>query len=108
MNGNMEEIIQRIIELEHNAQEQLKLAEEEAERIHRAGLEECRQMEAHIMEMAENKIRQLQEKNAREKEDRLIRIYKDTALKMRMMEESAEQNRKYWEDEIFNRIIRGE
>lgn len=108
MNGNMEEIIQRIIELEHNAQEQLKLAEEEAERIHRAGLEECRQMEAHIMEMAENKIRQLREKNAREKEDRLIRIYKDTALKMRMMEESAEQNRKYWEDEIFNRIIRGE
>jgi len=108
MEDNMEEIIQRIIELEHNAQNQLKQGDEEAERIHRDGLEECRKMEANIMEMAENKIRQLRTKGTRDKEDRIIKIYEDTAMKMRLMEESAEQNRKNWEDEIFNRIIRGE
>ena len=65
-------------------------------------------MEARIMEMAENKIKQIQAKGNREKEDRIIRIYEDTALKMRLMEENAEQNRQNWEDEIFDRIIRGE
>jgi len=103
----MEDIVKRIIELEHNAQDQIRLGEEEAERIRQSGLEECRGMEANIMEMAENKIKQLQSKGTREKEDRIIRIYEDTALKMRLMEENAEQNRQKWEDEIFDRIVRG-
>jgi hypothetical protein len=65
-------------------------------------------MEAQILEMAENKIKQIQSKSIRDKEDRIIRIYEDTAIKMRLMEENAEQNQQQWEDEIFNRIIRGE
>jgi len=108
MDGHMEDIVRRIIELEHNAQDQLSLAEAEAEKILESAREECRMMEAHIMEMAENKIRQLQTKGTREKEDRIIRIYEDTALNMRLMEENAELNQQKWEDEIFNRIIRGE
>ncbi|HOQ74972.1 MAG TPA: hypothetical protein PK369_00210 [Thermoclostridium sp.] len=108
MNGNMKDIVKRIIELEHNAQNQIRLGEDEAEKIRQSGQEECRQMEARIMEMAENKIKQIQAKGNREKEDRIIRIYEDTALKMRLMEENAEQNRQNWEDEIFDRIIRGE
>lgn len=107
MSNHMEDIVKRIIELEHNAQDQIRLGEEEAERIRQSGLEECRGMEANIMEMAENKIKQLQSKGTREKEDRIIRIYEDTALKMRLMEENAEQNRQKWEDEIFDRIVRG-
>lgn len=108
MSGHMEDIVRRIIELEHNAQNQLSLAEIEAEKILESGREECRMMEAHIMEMAEGKIKQLQAKGTKEKEDRIIRIYEDTALNMRLMEENAEMNQKKWEDEIFNRIIRGE
>lgn len=108
MEGNMEDIVKRIIELEHSAQSQIGLAEAEAEKIRQSGLEECRIMEERIMEMAENKIKQLQAKGTREKEDRIIRIYEDTALSMRLMEENAEQNQQKWEDEIFNRIIRGE
>jgi hypothetical protein len=65
-------------------------------------------MEAQILEMAEIKIKQIQSKSIRDKEDRIIRIYEDTAIKMRLMEENAEQNQQQWEDEIFNRIIRGE
>ncbi|MDI9513805.1 MAG: hypothetical protein QM224_01805 [Bacillota bacterium] len=65
-------------------------------------------MEAQILEMAEIKIKQIQSKSIRDKEDRIIRIYEDTALKMRLMEENAEQNQQQWEDEIFSRIIRGE
>jgi vacuolar-type H+-ATPase subunit H len=108
MNGAMEDIIKRIIDLEHNAQNQISLGETEAEKILKSGLEECRMMEAQILEMAENKIKQIQSKSIRDKEDRIIRIYEDTAIKMRLMEENAEQNQQQWEDEIFNRIIRGE
>ena len=64
-------------------------------------------MEAQILEMAENKIKQIQSKSIRDKEDRIIRIYEDTAIKMRLMEEKR-GNQHQWEDEIFNRIIRGE
>lgn len=108
MNGTMEDIIKRIIDLEHNAQNQISLGETEAEKILQSGLEECRMMEAQILEMAENRIKQIQSKSIRDKEDRIIRIYEDTAIKMRLMEENAEQNQQQWEDEIFNRIIRGE
>lgn len=108
MNGSMENIVKRIIELEHSARNQIRLGEDEAQGIGQSALEECRKMEASIMEMAENKIQQIQAKGNRDKEDRIIRIYEDTALKMRLMEENAEQNQKKWEDEIFHRIIRGE
>ncbi|MDI9513804.1 MAG: hypothetical protein QM224_01800 [Bacillota bacterium] len=40
MNGAMEDIIKRIIDLEHNAQNQISLGETEAEKILQSGLEE--------------------------------------------------------------------
>lgn len=104
----MENIIKKIIELEHNAQDLVEEGSAEAERIRQSGVEECRTMEIHIMEMAESKIKKLEKKSEKDTEDRVIRIYEDTALKMRLMEENAEQNGKKWEDEIFYRITRGE
>ena len=104
----MENIIKKVIELEHNAQDLVAQGLVEAESIRDSGVEECKMMEAHIMEMAENKIKKLEKKSERDMEDRVIRIYEDTALKMRLMEENAEMNQKKWEDEIFDRITRGE
>ena len=104
----MENIIKKVIELEHSAQDLVAQGVVEAEKIKDSGVEECRIMEANIMEMAENKIKKLVKKSEKDMEDRVIRIYEDTALKMRLMEENAEQNQKEWEDAIFVRITRGE
>jgi hypothetical protein len=104
----MENIVKKIIELEHNAQSLVSEGHAEADRIREAGEQECSRMEAGIMEMAEKKIKQLENKNRRETDDRVIRIYEDTAMKMRFMEETAEMNRRIWEKEIFDRIIRSE
>jgi hypothetical protein len=102
----MENTIRRVIEIEHDAQSVVAEGQKERERIREAALAECKLMEANIMEMAENKIAKLESGNIREAEDRIIRICEDTALKMRMMEEVAEENQKQWEDEIFNSIVR--
>ena len=39
-----------------------------------SGLEECRMMEAQILEMAEIKIKQIQSKSIRDKEDRITHL----------------------------------
>lgn len=103
----MEKIIMKIIDLEHEAQNLVAEGLSVTQKIKESTLEECNQMETHILEMAENKMKQLHKKSAKETEDRIIRIYEDTALKMRLMEENAEENQKKWEEEIFNRVIRG-
>ncbi|MCX7773237.1 MAG: hypothetical protein N2376_09025, partial [Clostridia bacterium] len=101
----MEEVIKKSIEIEHDAQNLVAegLAKKEDIRIQTE--DELRDMEANILEMAEHKIEQLRARSRKEADDRVIRIYEDTALKMRLMEESAEEHQTNWEDQIFNRII---
>lgn len=101
----MENIIRRIIELEHQAQKMVDEAREEEQRILRAGQTEDQTAAGRIRERADNKINQLKGKSQYDSDDRVIRIYEDTAMKMRLMEENAEENQAGWEDEIFNRII---
>ena len=67
--------------------------------------QELQVMDANILEMSEHKIEQLKNKSRKEADDKLIRIYEDTALKIRLMEESAEEHQEIWENEIFNRIV---
>ena len=55
--------------------------------------------------MSDTKVGQLKSRTKYESDDRIIRICQDTAMKMRMMEEHAEQDQTRWEEEIFNRII---
>lgn len=101
----LENTIKRIIEIENDAHALVDEGRREKEKIGQEALSQCRSMEDHILEMAENKIRKLEAVNLREAEDKIIRIYEDTALKMRLMEENAEENQKRWEDEIFNLVI---
>ncbi len=63
-----------------------------------------REIAGRIREMCDTKIAQLKGRSQYEADDRIIRIYEDTAMKMRLMEELAEQEQAGWEDEIFGRI----
>lgn len=101
----MEATIKRIIEIEQSAQNVVQEGIEEKERIRQAMLDESQQLEAQIGELADNKIAKLLASNTRDTHDRVIRIYEDTALKMRLMEENAEENQKKWEDQIFESIV---
>jgi hypothetical protein len=101
----MEDVIQRIISLEETAREIIAGALEEERAILAEGEAEVLAMAAHIQEMSDAKVGQLKGRTKYESDDRIIRICQDTAMKMRMMEEHAEQDQACWEEEMFNRII---
>ncbi len=101
----MEAVIQRIIELEEQARQIVASGQEEERRILEKGEAEIREMAAHIRDMSETKIGQLKGRTQYESDDRIIRIYQDTAMKMRLMEEQAEQDQAGWEEEVFTRIV---
>jgi len=100
----MEELIQRIIDLEARATAIMIEAEEEKKQIFEQCHLEIPDMAKHIREMSDNKISQLKGRTQYESDDRIIRIYGDTAMKMRLMEEQAEREQEFWEQDIYNRI----
>ena len=101
----MESVIQRIISLEEKAKEIIAEAMEEERLIMAKGEAEVGAMAAHIQEMSDAKVGQLKGRTQYESDDRIIRIYQDTAMRMRMMEEQAEVDQARWEEEIFSRIV---
>jgi vacuolar-type H+-ATPase subunit H len=102
--GDMEAIIGRIIGLEEQATRIVAEARQEEQEILAEGEAEVREIAGRIREMCDTKIAQLKGRSQYEADDRIIRIYEDTAMKMRLMEELAEQEQAGWEDEIFGRI----
>ena len=101
----MESVIQRIISLEEKAKEIIAEAMEEERLIMAKGEAEVGAMAAHIQEMSDAKVGQLKGRTQYESDDRIIRIYQDTAVRMRLMEEKAELDQARWEEEIFSRIV---
>lgn len=101
----MESVIQRIIDLEEKAKEIIAGAMEEERLIMAKGEDEVSAMAAHIQEMSDAKVGQLKGRTQYESDDRIIRIYQDTAMRMRLMEEQAELDQARWEEEIFSRIV---
>lgn len=101
----MESVIQRIIDLEEKAKEIIAAAMEEERLIVAKGEAEVCAMAAHIQEMSDAKVSQLKGRTQYESDDRIIRIYQDTAMRMRLMEEQAELDQVRWEEEIFSRIV---
>ncbi len=101
----MEAVIQRIISLEEQAKAIVAEAREEEKLILAKGSEEVRAIAGRVQEMADTKIGQLKGRTQYESDDRIIRIYQDTAMKMRLMEEEAELEQTRWEQEIFDRIV---
>ena len=100
----MEAIIGRIIGLEEQAARIVAEAREEERQILAQGEEEIKIISERIREMCETKIAQLKGRTQYESDDRIIRIYEDTAMKMRLMEEVAEQEQAGWEEDLFRRI----
>ncbi len=101
----MEDVVKKIIEIEHEAQSLVAEGVAEREKLQMDTRDEMRAMETNIVEMSVHKIDQLRSKSRKEADDKIIRIYEDTALKMRLMEENAEENQGLWENQIFDRIL---
>ena len=101
----MEEVVKKIIEIEHKAQDMVSEGLAEKDTIQRNTLEELRIMESNILEMAEHKVEQLKLKSRKEADDKIVKIKEKTSTKLHLMEGNAVKNQKEWEDQIFSRII---
>lgn len=101
----MEDVIKKIIEIEHEAQSLVAegLAQEEKIQIDTQG--EIKTMETNILEMSENKMGQLKARNRKEADEKLAQIHEHTTRKLEQMGEVIAKNQDLWENQIFNRIV---
>jgi len=101
----MEEAIKKIIEIENGAQSLISEGYAKAEKIYMDSLEELKNMEANIGEMANFKIDELREKSRAEADEKLKKINESQERKIHILEDYVENYRETWEDQIFNRIL---
>ena len=101
----MEEVIRKIIEIEHEAQNLVAQGYAQREKIRLSTHEELKSMEKNIQDMADQKIIQLKQASRRETDEKLRKIKENTENKIRILEEYVEKNRDSWENQIFSRII---
>ncbi len=101
----METLIKRVISLEEQANALVAEASAVEQLVQKQGEAELQELQAQINEMRDAKIAEIKNKSQYEMDDRIIRIYEDTAMKMRLLEEQAESDQAGWEEDIFHRII---
>jgi len=101
----MEEIIKRIIEIEHEAQSIMKDGNEQAEKIRMDTIEKLKDLENNITEMSNQKIEQLKNEIRSEADEKIRRINENIDKRIQAMEVYVGNNRETWENQIFNRIL---
>jgi len=101
----MEEIIKRIIDIEHEAQNILAGGYKQVEIIRKHTDEKLKSLEESITEMSNHKIEELRQKVRSEADEKIKSINEGTDKRMKALETYVENNRETWEDQIFNRIL---
>lgn len=101
----MEKVIEKIIDIEHEAQGLVAEGYAQAEQIRICTLEDLKDMDARISKMSEKKINQLYKDNRKDADNRIASINEQKAMKMRLLEETVLKNRDMWENQIYNRIL---
>lgn len=103
----MEKIIPEIIEIEDKAKKLVEDAHNEEDAIFKAMEEEIVKMKARINEMTESKIKQISERNHKEAQEKINRIWTDTAKKLLCLEEWNQANTDKWIETVFSNVIGG-
>ncbi|NLU53492.1 MAG: hypothetical protein GXX10_11610 [Clostridiaceae bacterium] len=101
----MEELLKKIIEIEHQAQSLVAEGIAEKENMYKATRNEIENLKSNILEMSEHKIEELRLRNERDAEEKINQINESRTQKLKMLEETYNKNREQWENQIFTRII---
>ncbi len=101
----MEEIFQRIIEIENRAKEVYEDAKQEEKRKKEAFFVEMKKKESEIQLMAEEKIKQLAMRSKEETKEKIDRMDRFIEEKLSHLEVVFDTNRNEWEDTIFRKVI---
>jgi len=101
----MEELLKKIIEIEHQAQSLVAEGIAEKENMYKATRNEIENLKSNILEMSEHKIEELRLRSERDAEEKINQINESRTQKLKMLEETYNKNREQWENQIFTRII---
>ena len=101
----MEEVIKKIIEIEHEAQNILEGGYRQVEKIRMNTLNKLKELENNITEMTNHKIEELRQRIRSEADEKIQNIKETTEKRIQAMEVYVKNNRETWENQIFNRIL---
>ena len=101
----MESVINRIIEIDKQAEERLSSAEIRQKKIFRDAENECRQLEEKISHDAEKRISEIEKINRREYEELSEKLSKKYADEILSMDSFFEDNHENIENQIFAEIV---
>jgi len=101
----MEEIIKKIIEIEHEAQNIMAGGYKQVEKIRKDTGEKLKSLEENITEMSNHKIEELRQKIRSEADEKIRKINETTDKRIQALEAYVENNRETWENQIFDRIL---
>ena len=106
LDGNfMEKAIKKLIEIEHEAKRLVEEGYAQSEKIRQETLEELKNMESNINEMANYKIEQLNRESRLHADEKIKKINESTEKKIHALKDYVENNRETWENQIFYRIL---
>lgn len=101
----MEEVFEKIIQIENRAKEVYQEALQEKEHLKEGLQQEIEQRGTEIREMSEAKIRQLIASGKEEVDERLDHINRLIREKLEQLDSHAAANAEQWEEIVFSNVI---
>ena len=101
----LDEVINRILEIDHNAAERLELAHKKKQEIlNEAKLEEIK-IKENCIKRADNRIAKVEEFEKQEADEKINEINLQKQTKISKLDELFNSNQAQWKNEIFHRIV---
>lgn len=101
----MENIVNKIIEIDTQADQRLNDAETAGMELVEKSEKEASELKENLRKRAENRIEKIKEFHRLETEDALAKISEESSLKMKALDESFDEIHVSIEDSIFRAIV---
>ncbi|MFR0880346.1 MAG: hypothetical protein ACLSGN_02510 [Oscillospiraceae bacterium] len=101
----MESIVNRIIEIDRNADEKIKAASEKEKQILGEAENECLALKKELLDSAMKKISQIEEFNKKELESESAKLEKRHYEELKFLDDYYNKNHQRIESEIFAEIV---
>lgn len=102
----MEDLVSKIIEIEHDAQEYLKSAQKETEQIESSVEEKTKKLEQDITDRARARCEKIKQEKDLEADNRIKKIMDKTDSQLKELEHKFEANKQEWINTVFESIIK--
>lgn len=101
----MEELIKRIIDIEHNAQEYLAEAAKETEEIEKSVAVKTKQLENDYDKKVQQHCEQVKEHKDSEADEKIREVTDNTDNIINSLENRLNENLEAWTEKVFNNIV---